>query len=162
MKALLLSIFCALTVNVFSGTEQLKLHVLSPEWQDQIIYFLMVDRFNDGDTSNNDQGMGVYYPASNNYFNGGDLQGIIDKTSYIKDLGATAVWITPPIANLWWSPGTQLAGYHGYWARDFKNIDTHLGDLDTYKALSRQLHSNGMYIIQVIVKRSLSVEEFQL
>ncbi|WP_245929201.1 alpha-amylase family glycosyl hydrolase [Agarilytica rhodophyticola] len=127
------------------------LHVPSPDWRDQVIYFLMIDRFADGDASNNDQGAGVYNPARESHYSGGDLKGIINNIPYIKNLGATAVWTTPHVANMWWDPENQYSGYHGYWARDFKSVDEHYGNLDDYKDLSDVLHRSGMYLIQDIV-----------
>lgn len=132
-------------------TAALKLHVASPDWRDQIIYFVMTDRFNDGDPANNDQGAGEYDPADNAKFNGGDLKGLAQKIDYIQGLGATAVWITPPVANQWWDPQVQYGGYHGYWAQNFMEVDKHLGTLDDYKALSDQLHRSGMYLVQDVV-----------
>ncbi|WP_268407086.1 alpha-amylase family glycosyl hydrolase [Alteromonas sp. a30] len=123
----------------------------SPDWRDQIIYFLMTDRFNDGDVSNNDLGLGEFNPTKESHYNGGDLQGVIDKLDYIQRLGATAVWMTPPVKNLWWSEASQYAGYHGYWARDFKSIDPHIGTLEDYQRLSKSLHQRDMYLIQDIV-----------
>ena len=76
-----------------------KLLVASPDWRDQVIYFLMIDRFNDGDPSNNDQGANEYDPTSDAKFSGGDLAGVEQKLDYIQGLGASAVWITPPVAN---------------------------------------------------------------
>ncbi|PRX26965.1 glycosidase [Orenia metallireducens] len=133
------------------GVEGLNLQVESPQWSDQVIYFILTDRFNDGDPTNNDQGVGEYDPTSNDYYSGGDLQGIIDKVDYIKNLGATAVWITPPVANQWFDPWVNVTGYHGYWGVNFKEVDRHYGTLDTYKKLSSTLHNNGMYLIQDIV-----------
>jgi glycosidase len=128
-----------------------KLHVPSPAWEDQVIYFVMTDRFANGDPSNDDQGRGEFDPSSQARYSGGDLQGIIDRLDYIQGLGATAIWITPPVANLWWDPLQQFGGYHGYWARDLKKVDEHLGTLDTYRALSDALHRRGMYLIQDVV-----------
>lgn len=126
-------------------------HVASPEWQDQIIYFLMIDRFNDGDKSNNDQGQNEYDPNNDKKFIGGDIQGVTDKLDYLENMGATAVWITPPVANQWWDAEQNYGGYHGYWARDFKKLDEHFGDIDTYRNLADELHSRDMYLIQDIV-----------
>ena len=128
-----------------------KLHVPSPAWEDQVIYFVMTDRFANGDRSNDDQGHGEYDPANADKYSGGDLEGIIDRLDYIQGLGATAVWITPPVANMWWDPLQQSGGYHGYWARDLSKVDEHLGTLDTYKALSAALHARGMYLVQDVV-----------
>ena len=127
------------------------LHVPSPAWEEQVVYFVFTDRFNNGDPSNDDQHAGEYDPSNYDKYSGGDLQGIIDKLDYIQGLGATAVWITPPVANQWWDPLQNSGGYHGYWARDLKRVDEHLGTLDTYKALSDALHKRGMYLIQDVV-----------
>lgn len=111
----------------------------------------MIDRFNDGDPSNNDQGTGEFDPASDKKFSGGDISGVREKLDYISELGATALWMTPPVANQWWDPAQNYGGYHGYWARDMQKIDEHFGDLATYQALAEDLHKRGMYLIQDIV-----------
>jgi len=123
----------------------------APDWRDQIIYFVMTDRFNDGDSSNNDQHAGEYNRADGARYSGGDLQGIADKVEYIKGLGATAVWITPPVANMWWDPWVNYGGYHGYWAENFTEVDKHLGTLETYQSLAKTLHENGMLLVQDVV-----------
>ena len=130
-------------------------HVASPDWRDQIIYFLMIDRFNDGDSSNNDQGTGEYDPSSDKKFSGGDLLGVQQKLDYIAGLGATTVWTTPPVANQWWDPAQNYGGYHGYWARDLQKVDEHFGDLASYQALASGLHQRGMYLIQDVVVNHL-------
>ena len=134
-----------------STTSGTTLHVPSPAWEDQVVYFVMTDRFANGDPTNDDQKKGEYDPANGGKYSGGDLQGVIDKLDYIQGLGATAVWITPPVANMWWDPLQQSGGYHGYWARHLKKVDEHLGTLETYKALSGALHARGMYLIQDVV-----------
>ena len=123
----------------------------SPDWRDQVIYFVLTDRFADGNPANNDQGAGEFNPASSAHYSGGDLAGIQNKLDYIQDLGATAVWLTPPVANQWWSQKVQYGGYHGYWATDFMAVDPHLGTLADYQQLSKALHQKGMYLIQDIV-----------
>lgn len=127
------------------------LHVPSPDWRDQVIYFVMTDRFDDGDPSNNDQGAGEYDPGDARKYSGGDLRGLARRIDYVRGLGATAVWITPPVANQWWNPVAQYGGYHGYWAAHFMQVDAHAGSLDDYRALSRTLHGAGMYLVQDVV-----------
>jgi glycosidase len=134
-----------------AGSEVDELQIASPAWQDQIIYFVMTDRFNDGDPGNNDQGAGEYNPKDQSRYSGGDLQGVIDKLDYISGLGATAVWVTPPVANQWVDPLVNYTGYQGYWAENFKEFDKHYGSLGTYKSLSSALHGKGMYLIQDVV-----------
>lgn len=147
----LLSITLLLTACSNEEDEPLQLHVPSPEWRDQVIYMLFIDRFDDGEPGNNDQGLGEFDPGKGSHFSGGDLQGVIDRLDYIKSLGATAVWISPPVANQWWSTPYSAAGWHGYWATDFKAVDRHFGTLDDYKQLSHELHRRDMYLIQDIV-----------
>ena len=138
-------------LDACSEDGELKLHVPSPDWRDQLIYMVFIDRFQDGDPSNNDQGQGEYDPRRGSHFNGGDIRGIIQRLDYLKSLGVTALWVTPPVANQWWSSTYQQAGWHGYWAVDFREVDAHFGTLDDYRQLSHALHCNGMYLIQDIV-----------
>jgi glycosidase len=121
------------------------------DWRDQILYFLMIDRFEDGDPGNNDQGAGEYDPADGRKFSGGDLAGVAQRLDYIQGLGATAIWITPPVSNQWWSDRAQFGGYHGYWARDFKAVDAHFGSVADYKRLADAMHGRGLRLVQDIV-----------
>lgn len=144
----------AILASCVSSLEQVDtadLHVASPDWREQILYFILTDRFNDGNPKNSNQKKGEYDPLSEAKYQGGDLQGIIDKIDYIKGLGATAIWITPPVANQWWDPMVNYGGYHGYWAENLVKVDKHLGTLNDYKRLSATLHQNGMYLVQDIV-----------
>lgn len=126
-------------------------HTPSPKWEDQIIYFMMTDRFYDGDASNNDQGENEYDPNDDTKFQGGDLVGIQQNLDYLEELGVTGIWTTPTVLNQWWNPEKNFTGYHGYWASDFKQMDPHFGTLDELKALTRALHRRGMYYVQDIV-----------
>lgn len=123
----------------------------SPDWRDQIIYLVMIDRFNDGDARNNDQGAGEYDPRDGAKFSGGDLAGIRQQLDYVRGLGATALWVTPPVANQWWDGQVKYGGYHGYWGENFKAVDKHFGTLADYRQLADALHRRGMYLIQDIV-----------
>ncbi len=129
----------------------LKLHVPSPDWRDQVIYFAVTDRFADGDPRNNDQGAGEFAPGQRSRYQGGDLKGLTQRLDYIRGLGATALWITPPVANQWLNPSGDYAGYHGYWAENLMQVDPHLGTLADYQALSHGLHRRGMFLVQDIV-----------
>lgn len=121
------------------------------DWRDAVIYFAMIDRFDDGDPSNNDQGSGEYDPTDSRRFSGGDLAGLTRRLDYIQGLGATALWITPPVANQWWNRRVGYGGYHGYWAEDFTAVDAHFGSLDDYRTLARGLHARRMALVQDIV-----------
>jgi glycosidase len=144
----LLALSIATNVN---ATADGALHVPSPDWREQIIYFVMIDRFNDGQPDNNNQGVGEFDPGRNSHYSGGDLVGIQNKINYIKTLGATSVWLTPPVAHQWWSISSQYGGYHGYWAENLMAVDKHFGSLQDYQNLSKALHAQDMYLIQDIV-----------
>jgi glycosidase len=120
-------------------------------WQDRAIYFILIDRFWNGDHSNDDQGQGECDAANDDCFQGGDLQGVIQKLPHIKRLGFDAIWITPPVRNQWVNPYIKTRGYHGYWAHDFTKVDPHFGTLADYKKLVREAHKRGIKVIQDIV-----------
>ena len=96
-----------------------KLHVPSPDWRDQIVYFVVTDRFADGDPGNNDQGADEFKAGDGTRYNGGDLAGLRARLPYIRGLGATALWITPPVAR-WvcsmpgWTTGSTLSIFAEY------------------------------------------------
>lgn len=123
---------------------------------DDVIYFLMPDRFADGDTSNNDpaKSKGLYDRSKTRRYHGGDLQGVIDKLPYIKSLGAMAVWTTPIYDNndkldtKEVYDGEATTGYHGYGAVDFYGVEERFGDLAKLKELVRKAHSQGLLVIQ--------------
>lgn len=121
------------------------------DWRDQVLYFAMIDRFADGDPSNNNQNAGVFDPADGSKYSGGDLRGITQRLDYIEGLGVTGLWITPPVANQWWDAEARFSGYHGYWASDFSAVDAHFGTLGDYVALGQALDGRRMTLVQDIV-----------
>ena len=121
------------------------------DWRSQILYFVMTDRFADGDPSNNSQGADEFDPTDSRKWSGGDLRGIESKLDYVQGLGATALWITPPVRNQWWNTQGPYGGYHGYWATDFRSVDPHYGNVSDYKSLASALHGRGMKLVQDIV-----------
>lgn len=125
--------------------------VASPDWRAQVIYFAMIDRFDDGDPANNDQGADEYDPSRGSHYSGGDFAGLTRRLDYLQQLGATALWITPPVANQWWNPSREHTGYHGYWASDFSAVDAHYGTLADYRALAAGLRARDMHLVQDIV-----------
>ena len=129
------------------------------DFKKQVIYQIVTDRFFDGDTSNNNpsQSSGLFDSTKTNWqlYWGGDLAGIQQKMSYLKGLGVTALWISPPVDNLNLnipdSNNNPTAAYHGYQARDFKRIEEHFGDVsNTWTAFDNMVtaaHNNGIKII---------------
>ncbi len=124
---------------------------------DDVIYFLMPDRFADGDKSNNDpqKSKGLYDRSKGRHYHGGDFQGVIDKLPYLKSLGVTAIWTTPVYDNndkvdtKEVYPGVpETTGYHGYGAVDMYAIDEHLGDMAKLRELIDKAHALGLKVIQ--------------
>ncbi len=95
------------------------------EFRQETIYFLVVDRFYDGDPTNNEgPNPELYDPEGKDWgkYWGGDLQGVIDKLDYLKDLGVTAVWLTPLFEQVE-ALFVEQAAIHGYWIKDFKRLN---------------------------------------
>lgn len=113
----------------------------------EVVYMILTDRFSDGDTSNNGTEGIEYRPGSLKYRQGGDWQGIIDNMDYIKNLGVTAIWISPPQANELLSRSGDEAGYHGYYTHDYYSTDAHFGSLNKLKELVNLAHSNEIKVI---------------
>ncbi|MEU1971544.1 pullulanase-type alpha-1,6-glucosidase [Microbacterium sp. NPDC019599] len=102
---------------------------------DEQFYFVMTDRFANGDTSNDQGGLTGdrlvtgFDPTSTGFYNGGDIAGLHSQLDYIAGLGTTAIWLTPSFKNksVQGTGANVSAGYHGYWITDFTQIDPHLG-----------------------------------
>lgn len=141
----------ALTTTLVAGHAVAMEPSPARDWRDEILYFVLLDRFDDGNPRNNDQGQGEYDPADPRRFSGGDLAGVQRRLDYIQGLGATALWITPPVRNQWWSLNAQFGGYHGYWTQDFNALDPHFGTVPEYRALADAMHGRGLRLVQDIV-----------
>lgn len=120
----------------------------------QIMYFLMVDRFRDGDTTNTRKVANDTILPIANYF-GGDLQGVLDKIEdgYFESLGINTLWLSPITQNpegaygLWKDPYTRFSGYHGYWPVSNTKIDDRFGDSRVFRKLIASAHEKGMNVI---------------
>ena len=123
---------------------------------DDVIYLIMIDRFADGDSSNNappNAPPGANDRDNPRAFHGGDMRGVIDNLPYLKELGITAIWLTPWHDN-WnglnhcdkpWCPNTY---YHGYHAIDYYAVEDRFGDMATLRELVQKAHAQGIKIIQ--------------
>jgi glycosidase len=132
----------------------------------QVLYFVLTDRFANGSTANDTGGIAGgpdvsgFDPTRISHFHGGDLVGLTSKLDYIKGLGATTVWITPPFVNKAMQLGT--AGYHGYWILDFTRIDPHLGTDAEFARFVEQAHARGMRVIlDIVVNHTADVIKFK-
>ena len=127
--------------------------------QDEIIYFMLPDRFANGDPSNDTGGIAGgrldhgFDPTHEGFYHGGDLAGVMQRLDYIQGLGATAIWFAPIFKNkpVQGEPGREYAGNHGYWITDFTAVDPHFGDEATMKALVEAAHARGMKVYLDIV-----------
>ncbi|HEU4426775.1 MAG TPA: alpha-amylase family glycosyl hydrolase [Pilimelia sp.] len=128
-------------------------HSLRAPVTDENFYFVMADRFANGDTANDTGGLGSdplvsgFDPTKRGFYNGGDLKGLRQHLDYIRGLGVTSVWLTPSFKN----KAVQLedgpsAGYHGYWITDFTQIDPHLGTNADLRELVDAAHARGMKV----------------
>lgn len=127
--------------------------------EDDIIYFVITDRFDNADTGNDRGGIEGnkldhgFDPQDEKFYHGGDLQGVTKRLDYLADLGVSAIWITPVFRNLpvqtfgeW-----TTASYHGYWIADFLSVDPHLGSEDDLRDLIAAAHERDIKIILDIV-----------
>ena len=122
-----------------------------PLAEGDVIYQVLVDRFYDGDSTNNDQGDGEYDPSDLGFYHGGDWAGLTDKLSYIADLGVTAVWISPVSDQQPLSRDGKEASYHGYFTRDFATPNEHFGDKTELQDLIDTAHGLGLKMILDVV-----------
>jgi hypothetical protein len=115
------------------------------QWQDETIYYLMIDRFNNGD-NNNDFDVDTRDPLA---YHGGDFEGIILQLDYLKDMGFTTIMLSPVFDN-------TEEGFHGYFINDFYQIDEHFGSMETFKTLVKETHDRGMNIVLDFVVNHVS------
>ena len=127
--------------------------------QDEVIYFLLPDRFENGNTGND---TGVipggklqhgFDPTDEGFYHGGDLAGLTRRLDYIQGLGATAVWVAPVFKNkaVQGEPGREFSGAHGYWVTDFTSVDPHFGTNAEFAALVEAAHARGMKVYMDII-----------
>ncbi|MFN9634524.1 MAG: alpha-amylase family glycosyl hydrolase [Erythrobacteraceae bacterium] len=131
--------------------------------EDEIIYFVLPDRFANGDPRNDTGQLGGgltggafdhgFDPAHKGFYHGGDLKGLTAKLGYIQGMGVTAIWFAPifknkPVQGL---PGQESAGYHGYWVTDFTSVDPHFGTNAEFKAFVDAAHARGMKVYMDII-----------
>ena len=119
------------------------------------IYFVMTDRFANGNPNNDDafvkggRLINGLDKSDIGYWHGGDFVGLTEKLPYIKGMGFTSIWITPPVVQNWVQQGS--AAYHGYWGTDFTTVDPHLGTESEFKAMIAKAHALDMKVIVDIV-----------
>ena len=126
---------------------------------EEIVYFVLPDRFENGDTSNDtgdftgDRLATGFDPSQKGFFHGGDLAGLTKRLDYIEGLGITAIWFAPIFQNkpVQGPAGDESAGYHGYWVTDFTRPDGHFGTREEFKAFVDAAHARGMKVYMDII-----------
>ena len=138
--------------------------------QDEVIYFVLPDRFDNADPSNDRGGLTGdrlvtgFDPTAKGFYHGGDLKGLIRRLDYIQGLGATALWVGPIFKNkpVQGAKGSESAGYHGYWITDFTTVDPHFGSDADFKALVDAAHARGMKVyMDIIVNHTADVIKYR-
>lgn len=138
--------------------------------EDEVIYFLLPDRFANGDSANDSGGLTGdrlvtgYDPTDPGFYHGGDLRGLTERLDYIQGLGVTALWIAPVFANkpVQGPPGHESAAYHGYWITDFTRVDPHFGTNDDFRALVDAAHARGMKVyLDIVINHTADVIRYR-
>ena len=133
--------------------------------QDSVFYFVLPDRFANGNDVNDTDSLGGdtdkdvlrhgYNPRHKGYYHGGDIAGLRSKLNYLKGMGVTAIWMTPVFKNKPVQGDGTIAGsssgYHGYWITDFTQIDPHLGPNEELQTLIKEAHARGMKVFFDII-----------
>lgn len=138
--------------------------------EDEVIYLVIPDRFENGDPANDRGGKTGnrsrtgFDPTDQGFFHGGDLKGLIKRLDYIQNLGATALWLTPVIVNkaVQGEGESESAGYHGYWGLNFLDVDPHMGTREDYATLVDAAHARGMKVyFDMVVNHTADVIKYR-
>ncbi|MGR4853600.1 pullulanase-type alpha-1,6-glucosidase [Streptomyces sp. LARHCF252] len=133
-------------------------------------YFVLPDRFANGDPRNDKGGLTGsrlatgYDPTDKGFYQGGDLKGLIKRLDYIKGLGTTALWMAPIFKNqpVQGNGSNASAGYHGYWITDFTQVDPHFGTNEDLETLIDKAHAKGMKVFfDVITNHTADVVDYE-
>lgn len=133
---------------------------------DESVYFVMTDRFENGDSTNDNAGLAQgrfssgYVPDEIGWWHGGDFKGITRRIPYIQQMGYTSLWITPPVKQIVFQGSSS--SYHGYWGLDFMTVDPHLGTEADFKELVKAAHDAGMkVIVDVVANHTADVIQYK-
>ena len=152
-KVILLALIVLLAFNCKEEVEVAKETQKTPfVWEGANLYFLLTDRFNNGDTSNDINFDRTKETGKLRGFEGGDIKGITQKIKegYFTDLGINAIWMTPIVEQIHGGTdeGTGVTyGFHGYWTKDWTNIDSNYGTKEDLHELVNEAHAKGIRIV---------------
>ncbi|HNS03698.1 MAG TPA: pullulanase-type alpha-1,6-glucosidase, partial [Anaerolineae bacterium] len=156
-----------------TGDEDLVAVPVSSTIQDQVMYFVLPDRFDNGDPSN-DEGafpggtlaQTGFLPTDKSFYHGGDLAGLQGKLDYLAGLGVTSIWMTPVLKNAPTGPDSSTAygiggSYHGYWILDYETADPHLGADAELQAFVAEAHAAGIQVFfDIVVNHTADVIDY--
>ncbi len=138
--------------------------------EDEVIYFVLPDRFANGDTKNDTGGIKGdrlkhgFDPTHKGFYQGGDLKGLTQKLDYLQSMGITAIWFAPIFKNkaVQGGKGQETAGYHGYWITDFTSVDPHFGTNAEFKTFVDAAHKRGMKVyMDIVVNHTADVIQYR-
>ena len=140
-------------------TDRVKKNENDFDWDEAVVYFMMTDRFFDGNESNNTASGTDTYGDNPGLYHGGDFAGVTAKLDYLQDLGVNTIWLTPIVENVKGVAVTDEgkedvpynAAYHGYWASDFTKLNPTLGTTEEFETMISEAHKRGMRIMVDIV-----------
>lgn len=140
-------------------TDRVKENKKDFDWDEAVVYFMMTDRFFDGNESNNTASGADTYGDNPGLYHGGDFAGVTTKLDYLQNLGVNTIWITPIVENIKGVAVTDEgskdvpynAAYHGYWASDFTKLNPTLGTTEEFETMISEAHKRGMRIMVDIV-----------
>ena len=140
-------------------TDRVKENKNDFDWDESVVYFMVTDRFFDGNESNNTASGEDTYGDNPGLYHGGDFAGVTAKLDYLQDLGVNTIWITPIVENVKGVAVTDEgsedvpynAAYHGYWASDFTKLNPTLGTTEEFETMISEAHKRGMRIMVDIV-----------
>ena len=140
-------------------TDRVKENKNDFDWDESVVYFMVTDRFFDGNESNNTASGADTYGDNPGLYHGGDFAGVTTKLDYLQDLGVNTIWITPIVKNIAGVTVTDEgkedvpynAAYHGYWASDFTKLNPTMGTTEEFKTMISEAHKRGMRIMVDIV-----------
>jgi glycosidase len=144
----------ALATNIARGAQS-----------DESAYFVMTDRYANGDTTNDHGGLktGAYEagfdPSDHGMFHGGDFKGLTNSLDRIKKLGFTSIWVTPPVKQQYVQGNS--AAYHGYWGLDFTTVDPHFGTEYDFREFVVKAQAIGLkVIIDIVVNHTADIIQY--
>lgn len=138
--------------NQFQGLTNKEAKIIPFVWEGANVYFLLTDRFNNGDLSNDVNYERTQQTGKLRAFEGGDIKGVTQKIKegYFTKLGINAIWMTPIVEQIHGGTdeGTGVTyGYHGYWAKDWTAIDPNYGTKEDLKQLVETAHAKGIRVL---------------